>query len=320
MNIKEMFKKNRILRTIVKRVKNYREFMFDAKDFSDNYEEVAEQHRDFRYRLLLYVHNIEKGMSRIEPRPFGEDKVKTIITILKQATKKEFDQYEYKLAIAALKSWLKFFKDKGWEVGEVEKEYINNLKEVELQVGVEILKKDEIKKESFNDVVFTRRSVRDFSESPLKQEDIDYAINCFIAAPTACNRQMCKIYRIKKEEHKQLLAETILGIGGFNLDVTNLFIITYDVSSLEFYGERNQGYLNAGLTAMSFAYGLHSRGIGSCFMQWSNKRSDDIFVRNKLGLPKTERIGIILGAGYYKNETKIPCSTRRDKDSVYTVI
>ncbi len=320
MGIKETIKGNQTLRGTVKRIKNYREFLSDAKDFSDYYEEEAEKKGDYRYRLLLYIHNLEKGMCRDNPRPFGIDKVQTIIRILKRAPEEDLEQFEYQLAVAVLKSWLQFYDSKGWEVGETERNFIKNTKEPAIKAGIELLKRNSIRSETFDEVVFTRRSVRDFSGEPLKQNDIDYAINCFIAAPTACNRQMCKIYRVETAEKKNLLVETILGIGGFNLQTTNLFIITYDVAAFEFYGERNQGYLNVGLTAMSFAYGLHARGIGSCFMQWSNNRSDDSLIRKSLGISKSERIGVILGAGYYRSETMIPRSTRRDKESVYSVL
>lgn len=320
MCIKEILKKNQVLRGAVKRIKIYWEFICDAKDFSNYYEEKAEKKGDYRYRLLLYVHNIEKGMCSSNPRPFGEDKVQTMIKVLRCASEVQLDQFEYKLAIAVLKSWLQFWDSKGWEVGEEERRYISMLKEPELQAGTEMLREDDIKKESFGDVIFTRRSVRDFSNEPLQQRDIDYAVDCFAAAPTACNRQMCKIYRIKNIEKKKVLEKTVLGISGFDLETTNLFIITYDVAAFEFYGERNQGYLNAGLTAMTFAYGLHARGIGSCFMQWSNKRAEDSYVRQRLCIPKSERIGVVLGAGYYKRETKIPRSTKRDISSVYSVL
>ena len=320
MGIKDALKKSRALRVFVKRIKNYREFLADAKDFSDNYEEIAEKNGDYRYRLLLYIHNLEKGMCRDNPRPFGTEKVEAIIYILKNATEENNKQFEYRLAVSILKNWILFYEQKGWKIDEQISEYINNLQDTDVYAGTEIITKPEILKASYDEVIFSRRSVRDFDPKTLKQEDIDYAIKCFIASPTACNRQMCKIYQIDNLKKKQLLSDTILGIGGFNVSNTTLFLITYDISAFEFYGERNQGYVNVGLTAMNFANGLHARGIGSCFMQWSNKRSDDILIRKSLGIPKSERIGIVLGAGYYKAEICIPKSARKNKDLIYKVL
>lgn len=320
MGVKESLKKNSALRSIVKRTKNYYEFLMDAKDFSNNYEEVAEQHGDFRYRLMLYIHNLEKGMCREDPRPFGKEKVERIIQILRNAHENELKQFEYQLAIAILKSWLIFYQGKGWPVDKNTSDYILSLMEPSVCAGTELLKKSSVEKAYASDVLFTRRSVREFTDEPLKQEDIDFAIKCFIAAPTACNRQMCKIYQIENPKYKELLSNTILGFGGFDKKTTTLFLITYDVSAFEFYGERSQGYLNVGLTAMNFANGLHARGIGSCFMQWSNKRADDQHIRKVIGLPASERIGVVLGAGYYKEDTIIPQSTRKKPEMVYSVL
>ena len=320
MRLKELLKRNHILRGFVKKIKNYREFIADAKEFSNNYEEVTEKRGDYRYRLLLYIHNLEKGMCRDNPRPFGKEKVEAIINILKCASEEEIKQFEYQLAVSVLKSWRCFYKEKGWDVEISLSDYINNLSESQIRAGYETYFRPGLEGNTFENIIFSRRSVRDFDVAILKQEDIDFAIKCFLAAPTACNRQMCKIYRVENEMHKQLLSEKILGISGFNVNTTNLFLITYDISALEFYGERNQGYVNVGLTAMNFANGLHARGIGSCFMQWSNNTNDDVIVRKRLGIPKCERIGLVVGAGYYKKETNIPCSTRKEIKDVYRIL
>ena len=318
--MKEFFKKCVFLRRFVKMLKNYKEFFYDAKDFSNNYEEVAETRGDYKYRLLLFIHNLEKGMCMEKPRPFGKEKVETVIKILKRATREELEQFEYQLAIAVLKSWVQFFEEKGWEIDDDVQNYIVSLCSSNIKAGASKFRNVDVKTGTFEDVIFTRRSVRDFSEKPLDEEDIDFAIRCFIATPTACNRQMCKIYRIKKEKNIDLLQSKILGIGGFNLKTVNLFIVTYDIAAFEFYGERSQGYLNVGLAAMNFANGLHARGIGSCFMQWSNSRMDDYLVRMELGIPESERIGVVIGAGYYRDEVLIPKSTRKPKELIYKIL
>ena len=131
---------------------------------------------------------------------------------------------------------------------------------------------------------------------------------------------MCKVYQVKKQDVKELLNKTILGVGGFNREAMTYFVITYDIAAFDFFGERNQGYMNAGLVAMNFVNGLHFKGIGSCFMQWANKRSEDVKVRKALGLSDSEKIAIVLGAGYYKDTYIIPCSCRKSIDEVFKVV
>lgn len=141
-----------------------------------------------------------------------------------------------------------------------------------------------------------------------------------MGAPTACNRQMCKLYQVKNLNIKEILNRKVPGIQGINREAVNYFIITYDIAAFSNHFERNQGPLNAGLAAMNFVNGLHSSGIGSCFLQWGTSRADDIAVRNALHLLASERIAVIIGAGYYKEETIVPKSCRRPVEEIIKVI
>lgn len=71
---------------------------------------------------------------------------------------------------------------------------------------------------------------------------------------------------------------------------------------------------------MNFVNGLHAKGIGSCCLQWSNKRNEDVEVRTKLRLRESERIGIVIGAGYYLEKNVIPCSARRNINEVFRIV
>ncbi len=303
-------KKNSFLRRRVKAIKNYKEFMGDAADFNRYYIEKAELKGDYSYRLMLLVHSVEKGLCSNKPRAFGKSKAKQIAEILKSSPEKA-EEFEYALGISALKAWKAFHDEHGYDIPEDLYQYINNLKTID-GAGCSLFKKEK----SF----FGRRSVRDFENREISSEDIDYALKFFQAAPTACNRQMCSVYRVKSEEAKRLLIEKIMGISGFNTEAVTFFLITFDIASLDYFGERNQGYLNVGLTAMNFANALHQKGIGSCFLQWSNKRRDDKAVREKLGLKKSERIGVVIGAGYYKENVKTPNSVRKPILQIYKEI
>lgn len=71
---------------------------------------------------------------------------------------------------------------------------------------------------------------------------------------------------------------------------------------------------------MNFVNGLHYRGIGSCFMQWANKHTDERFVKTELHIPECEKIAVVIGAGYYKESTIIPCSCRRDIYDILKIV
>lgn len=166
----------------------------------------------------------------------------------------------------------------------------------------------------------TRHSTRDYLIKKISDSDLKYCLESAIHSPSACNRQMCKIYYVDTSSKKEILSKNIMGLTGFNNEAINLFVITYDISAFLFYGERNQGYLNSGLFAMNFVNALHFKGIGSCFLQWSNKHKDEKRIKKELGIPDNEKIAITLAAGYYKDNTIIPKSYRKNIEEYYNKI
>ena len=162
-----------------------------------------------------------------------------------------------------------------------------------------------------------RRSVRNFSSKKLKEKDIKTAVKIAIKTPTACNRQMCKIYYIKNEENKKYIESYAQGIGLFDLTNVNYFVLTFDLSSSHFLGERNQGWFNCGLVTMNFINGLHSLGIGSCCIQFGNTNKEENTLKKLINIPSNERIGVIVCAGYYDEISRIPYSSRKPIEEIY---
>lgn len=324
MGIMAILKSNGVIRNIGKKIKIYREFQNDAKEFANSFLESAEKAGDYRYRIMLIVHSLEKGMCMPSPRPYGQNKVTQLMDILSKA-ETDKSSFEYILGISVLYAWKKFFHDHNWQAdkkySKVEA-FLDNNQINYVKAGYQDFKNPtkQFDQKNFERVLLSRHSVRDFREDDLNKEDIDFAVKCFIDAPTACNRQMCRLIYIKDLEIKELLDRVIIGIPGINKKTVHYFIVTYDMAAFDYSGERQQGLFNAGLCTMNFVNGLHVRGIGSCCLQWSNKHSEDIFIRKKLMLSKSERIGIVVGAGYYLESSKIPCSVRRSLTDVYREI
>ena len=71
---------------------------------------------------------------------------------------------------------------------------------------------------------------------------------------------------------------------------------------------------------MNFVNALHFKGIGSCFLQWGNKHSQEVRIKKQLGIPKDEKIVIAIAAGYYKNNTLVPKSYRKRIEELYKKI
>lgn len=324
MSVKEFLKKNRWIRNTVKKARILKAYFEDAIYFCNNYIEGTDTQKRLEYRLLFLTHNIEKGMSRKDKRPFGKDKVKNIISHLKNYENRNYDVNvsAYKMARSVLVEWKKLWIAMAWDAdAEIEGifTYIDAIVE-HTNCGVKTVVSADWHTSTYKEFTESRHSIRNFADRELSQSDIDDVLDLLRLTPTACNRQMCKVYQIKSISLKNYLFNVIQGIPGFERATTNLFVVTYDTNSLFSAGERNQGYFNAGLFTMSLVNAMHSKGIGSCILQWGNRFCEEKQSKDKLNIPENERIAAIVAAGYYPDSAVIPVSKRKETYEIYSII
>lgn len=277
--------------------------------------------RATRYHISMIVHFLEKGMCYPNPRPFGFRHVNDLMSKLQFLESSQVMCFEYNLGISALREWSNVFVSNGWGTEPLVKvvhEFLTTRAETPSEpVGIIKFPSTEASVNLNDRTLLTRRTVRDFSSKPLNASDLTYALDCFRTTPTACNRQMCKVYNIVKPELKEILNRCVPGIGGLSKDTINFFVITYDTAAIAGFTERNQGYFNAGLAAMNFVNGLHLSGIESCFLQWNTNKKDDALVGEQMNLSPSERIAVVVGAGYAKSEYVTPYSARKPLSDLY---
>ena len=128
---------------------------------------------------------------------------------------------------------------------------------------------------------------------------------------------MIKVYYISDPAKSKKLISVAQGFGGFEKETINSLVVTFDVNANYFIGERNQGWFNAGLFSMNLVNALHSQGIGSCFCQFGNSTKQEEQLKKLLDIPASERIAVILSAGYYCDKSIIPYSPRKKLEDVY---
>ncbi|GHU61336.1 hypothetical protein FACS189418_0830 [Clostridia bacterium] len=327
--LKELLKQNEVLRKLVKKKKNTAEFLQDAKEFNTYYLEEGKSENVLEYQMLLLVHSLEKGMCMKELRPFGGEKCQELIRLInryEQLSKTE-ESSAYQMAFSILNKWRLFYEEHHWQKDAYYALVNKFLKKQEnhsqLAVGFKEISKEELTKGMqipFSRFCASRHSVRKFSSTPISEEVLWDCVKTALTAPSACNRQMCKVYAVKKKEHRQFLNKMVIGVNGFEKEYMQYFLITFDLSSFNFYGERNQGFFNAGLFAMTFAFALHEQGIGSCFLQWSNTAAQSQETKRRLSIPLREKIVVAIGAGYYAEHNQIPCSYRKKVEEVLRVL
>lgn len=163
----------------------------------------------------------------------------------------------------------------------------------------------------------SRHSTRNYKNIPLKIEDIKKAINMAKYSTSECNRQYIKVYYYPKGKMRRNAINYSLGKEGLYLEEVNTFIITFDTNGLTGKGERNQGYFNIGLFSTNFVNALHSLGIGKCFIQFANSVSDEEKLKNLNEIPSSERIAVIIYAGYYDEKSIFNVSPRKDFEEYF---
>ena len=330
MKIKEKLKRNSTLRKLVKRRKIKKEYLTDFYDFSKYYNDsFKETLEGIEYKILLLVHSLEKGMCHKELRPFGEKKIADLIELLKQyVSLSHKNSSAFLMGISIINKWIIIYDENKFEKSDVYKcanTFIDEYYDIknEVDTGKFLYRINDYEKQlsiNYYDFVKSRHSVREFLDKPISQNDIEYCINSAILSPTACNRQMVKIYSVETKNKKELLDEIIMGLSGFEKSNIHYFVITFDICAFSFYGERNQGYFNAGLVAMNLVNAMHSRKIGSCFLQWGNTSIEEKNIKKSLDIPENEKIAVVIAAGYYKENSTIPLSHRKKMEENYKKI
>lgn len=325
--MKEKLKNNKIIYKIYKYVKcriDSIDFYRDRLFFLHNYIFSKNTNKKSEYNIMLSIHQLEKGMTSSNLRPFGLDKVKNIINIIKtNPSIIDENNYVYNYAMSILEEYRNVYKDNDW-LDKIEYnlvcDFLSDKRYIKIPAGSKIVYYNDIKEHSnidLYDFLSNRHSVRNFSSTEITNENILKAVEIALLSPSACNRQMCKVYYTRTKDSREYVKRIAQGLSLFDKENVSFFIITFDVNSNSFVGERNQGWFNAGLFSMNFVNALHSLGIGSCFVQFGNSFKQEKIIKSKLNISNSERIAVIIAAGYYNDKSIIPCSTRKSVADIY---
>lgn len=324
MKIKAMIKKIPGVLYIKKRFEFKKAFRQDYLFFLKNYMYSKKEGTNIEYDILLLVHSLEKAMTSKHLRFFGIEKVDKLKTLLKELQMlTNENNYAFITGINCLRSYCSFYEKQFWQERQeyidtknylLEYQYVENI-----PVGVQQISNEEFlaNNKDFASLLYSRHSIREYSSKEIEEDVIKEAIKLASLSPSACNRQMCKIYNINNQKSREVVAKYGQGFSHFDLDNAHYFLVTFDISANSFIGERNQGWFNAGLMAMNFINALHSMGIGSCFIQFGNNFNEEQTIKKKLLIPQSERIAVIISAGYYPEKTIIPISHRKDIADIY---
>lgn len=279
-------------------------------------------------RILRQTHILEKGMSLGKPKPkFGVQRAEELIDFINDFINKGFSIEKNSAvcnAICVLGAYLEFHKERGFEPDSV----IEGYKKLEKycnginlgEYGIKKTTRMDISGDSLPEVLANRHSVRQFEQRPISQEDMEKVVKLAMRAPSACNRQSCKVYFYKDKETNQKLGQLIAGNTGFKDDAPHYLVVTSCQSSFYDSFERNQTYVDGGIFAMALVEALHYYGIGSCILQNGEfKAKNKSFKAVCKNIPENEKIILFIAVGYYPENFTYATSHRKELKDVLKI-
>ncbi len=175
------------------------------------------------------------------------------------------------------------------------------------------------------EAIYSRRSIRDYSQKAVPEEVVKEILKAGTMAPSSGNTQPWRFSIIEGKKNREYFGEVALrGILGerkfLELKRKNPVLKKKKAAQLAekiFYnapllivvsGEKNKRFLqdDINLAAQNMFLAAHSLGIGSCWIGFRDQLNRDPIAKKMLGVPENFEIVAPLIFGYSKEKPKIP--------------
>lgn len=325
------------LRNLVRKQKGLRRlsanYAYDQARFlnySSPFRKLTSEEQ-LRSYVTMLAHGIEKGLALPNPRPgFGSDKVQSLVDNLGAYLARYGSDPLIGASLSALEAYLLFNQQNGLDMIELAARIrvlrtaywgASNACPEETGGGTREVLATEIHAASRIDLTrfFEYRfSVRQFSEQPVDVAQISDAIQMAQKTPSVCNRQSGRVHVFENDDlgKKALACQT--GNRGFGDRADKILVVTSELGSFLSVGERNQCWIDGGMFAMSLIYALHSKGLGTCCLNWSVEKEADQQIRRVADIARSENIIMLIAVGHLPYRFRVACSPRKPLNQIAT--
>lgn len=269
-------------------------------------------------RIMLTMHQLEKGMSFTESkRNFGGDKAEMLVGMIRKYIYQYGQDEVCNVAINVLYEYIQ--RNNSSKQKSVRKAIIELCDEYKNVISKGYAGVKNVSEPPAFDIntiekfFATRSSVRDYSATPITDDEISSALKIASNTPSACNRQTTRVYHINDKTQMNDLINNQLGNQGWCNNATSCFIVT--VNECYFGGgyERYQGLIDGGLYAMNLVWGLHLNHIATCFKMFVREPKREKTFKRIAKIPENEIPIVLVLAGHYKSSPVVsPKSVRID--------
>lgn len=305
-------------------------YEYDKQRFRNNYTSDinAADQTQLAAKLVFSSHSIEKSLSNDSFEVgHGLRVSQLLINILHTYKVKKYNQdhLAYMNTLSVLRAYYERHVDTKY-AGEIKAIFGDMLEEILASNsrigGAEVIpykQKKHNNTKNFKELAEGRFAVRTYSNTIVDKSDIKEVIEIAMKTPTVCNRQSIKIHTIYKKEIIKKVLDVQGGIAYYDTPPV-LLLITSDDRGYVGPNERNQGYIDGGLFAMSVLYALEYKKLAACPLHAMFDDVQDMTIRGMLNLLDSEKLITFISVGHFNEKNNVCKSFRYPVDYVMSEI
>ena len=298
-----------------------RNFAYDFRRYrASSFIDGPRERQNLEAHIRLLSHMLEYGLSLSDPRAgFGVDKVRLLAAEVSHYIESYGPDAATDNGLGVLAAYVAYNAANGADVREAQK-LLDDLLASDAAsspcvAGSEAVSARAIRAAAscdFMGFMAARHSVRQYDRArPVEAERIERAVTAAMQSPSSCNRQTTKVLAFTDRDSIRRVLSHHQGNRGFGDQLGGVFVVTVDLRNWNTIGERNQGWVDGGMFAMTLALGLHAEGLGACMLNWSATMEEDRAMRGLLGLDDSHVIITLIGFGHMVESFSVPVSRRR---------
>lgn len=276
--------------------------------------------------IVMDYHIVEKGLTMPNRRlDFGHDVVSRLIKQLQVFLQNETMDGQILHAIGVLKAYqamhATFDKDANPDYWNALDSFLKKYPNIPVANQPHFTREEFYAhaKGSFEAFAHSRHTLRHY-EGSLDIEKVRKAVALATTAPSACNRQHCRVYVISDHALRDQVLAVQNGNRGFGHLADKLIVLTADLADVCGRQERTDIFVNGGIFLMNLCYALHYYEVAHCILNWSAYPERDQELRALLPIGNSETPVAILSCGEAPQEFDVAASPRKEFDAIYKEI
>lgn len=309
------------------RVGLWRAFAHDRRLFAreSGTFDVRRRRASLEAALIKAYHRVEKGLALAQPRPgFGRDAIDTLLDDGAYFVRHHGKTLTITRLLNVLDEYRVFNErhgvDLGWLMPRLQTlRALASGAPASDEGGTRSVTREQIHAAAridFASFVEHRFSIRQFSEEPVSDAQIEQAVQLAKRCPSVCNRESGHVFVASDRDTMARVLALQNGNRGFGEQAARVLVITSRLDTFLTVGERYQCWIDGGLFAMTLVYALHAQGLGTCCLNWSVEPDADRALKRVAGIPDGHAVIMMLAVGHLPETLRVAQSPRRPLSDV----